>query len=78
VSVRNKRTFTGENKMARKTKAEKALEARVNAAFKLHSSGIQVNIMDLGKILDAGRLAGREGGDVEGAIQEALQKYRKN
>ena len=61
-----------------KPKAIKKIEAASAAAFKKHGSGVQVNIMDIGKILAAGEIAGAMGGDIEAAVVDALAKYRSN
>jgi len=65
----------------RKTKEAKRIETAAAAAFKKHGSGVQVNIMDIGKILSAGENAGALGGDrkgIEAAVVDALAKYRLN
>ena len=62
----------------RKTKAEKAIEKAVDDAYKKHGSGVQVDMFDIGKILDAGYAAGAAGNNIEEAVKEALAKYRKN
>ena len=60
----------------RMTKAEKAVEKAVAAAFKQHGSGFQFNIFDLAKINNAGNAAAKAGQDVEAAIIAAVEKYR--
>lgn len=62
----------------RKTKAEKAIENAVDAAYKKHGNGVQVNIYDIGKILDAGRDAGAAGNDIDEAVKNAIAQYRQN
>ena len=64
--------------MARKTKEDKRIDELANAAFKAHGNGVQVGIMDIGKVLDAGRDAAKAGGDVDEAVKAAFAKYRKN
>ena len=64
--------------MARQTKEEKRIDAAADAAFYKHGNQIQFNIMDLGKIHDAGVVAGRAGGDIEAAVVAAITKYRAN
>jgi hypothetical protein len=44
----------------RKSKEEKALEAKVEAIVKATIANVQIDIMDLGKISDEGMRAGRE------------------
>ncbi len=41
--------------MARKTKIEKQIEEAVDAAFRKHGQGVQIDVMDIPKILAAGR-----------------------
>ena len=60
------------------SKEDKAIEDTVNAAFTKHSSCVQINVMDLGKISDLGRAAGRAGENIETAIVAAIAKYRMN
>lgn len=64
--------------MARMTKADKVIEDQVNAAFRTHGSCVQINMMDLGNVMNAGRDAGRAGGDIDAAIRAAVAKYRQN
>lgn len=62
--------------MARKT--EKAINALVQAAYSKHFDRVQVNMMDLCKIMDIGRNALREGCDLDEAMIAAVAKYRQN
>lgn len=64
--------------MARKTKAEKAIETAVDAAMMKHLHNVQVDIMDLSKISKAGLEAANQGKDIEDAVKTAIQQYRKN
>lgn len=64
--------------MARKTKGKNRIETEVHAAYKKHGNGGQVDIMDLGKILQAGTDAGKQGQGIEAAVLAAIQHYRKN
>jgi len=63
--------------MARKTKEEKALEARIDAAFKRHGSGHQFDIFDLGKVMDDAKAAVKAGKDLDAAMVDAIAKYEK-
>lgn len=62
--------------MARKTKEAKRMEALVDDAFRRLGNNIQFNIMDLGKIHDAGMFALAGGQDLDTAMQAAIAKYR--
>ena len=64
--------------MARQTKEDKRIDAAADAAFYKHGNQIQFNIMDLGKIHNAGVVAGKAGKDIEAAVIEAIAKYRQN
>ena len=64
--------------MARMSKADKAIETRVEAAFKKHSSCVQFDIMDLSKIMGAGRDALRDECDLDEAMIVAVAQYRQN
>jgi hypothetical protein len=62
--------------MARKTKEEKRIEMATEQAFKLHGQNIQFNIMDLGKIHNAGVNAGKAGQSIEDAVKAAIEQYK--
>lgn len=62
--------------MARKTKEDKRIEAAVDAAFTRHSSNVQFDVFNVGKVLDAGRTAGKNGQDIEAAVIAAIQQYK--
>ena len=64
--------------MVRTTKESKKIDAAVSAAYHRHGNGIQVNMMDLSKIMHAGRTAVIDGGDLDAAIIAALKIYRQN
>jgi len=60
------------------TKAEKLIDDQVHAAFKAHANCVQINMMDLGKVLDAGRNALKAGHNLDEAMAVAVAQYRKN
>lgn len=62
----------------RMSKEQKQVEAAVKDAYRRLGNGVQVNVFDLGKVLDAGRAAGLVHGDIDAAIAAALQQYRTN
>ncbi len=64
--------------MARMTKAAKAIETQVNAAFRTHANCVQFNIFDVGKVMDAGRDALIAGDSLDDAMIAAVQQYRKD
>ncbi len=64
--------------MARKTKEEKRIESEVDAAFKKHSHGVQIPMMEINTILNAGRKAGKEGKNIDEAIQASINIHRAN
>lgn len=64
--------------MARKTKQDKLIDSQVESAFNRHGKNIQFNIMDLGKIHDAGVRAAQAGNDVDEAVILAIEQYRQN
>jgi hypothetical protein len=71
--------------MPRKTKAEKAMDAAFDAAFKKHASNVQFDVFDLSKIhreaVEAVRLSFAEGASLETAFDTVMPpvvaKYRK-
>jgi hypothetical protein len=64
--------------MARMTKEEKRIEQEFTAAFKVHGSCVQFNIMDLGKMHVEVTTAGRAGQNIEEATKAAIAKFRQN
>jgi len=64
--------------MARQTKAEKLIDALVQIAYSRHFDRVQVNMMDLGKIMDVGRNALREGRDLDEAMKAAVPQFRQD
>lgn len=63
--------------MARQTKAQKSVDKLVNAAFQRNCSNVQFNIMDLGKVMNAGRDAIVGGQDLDEAMIAAKEQYRQ-
>lgn len=64
--------------MARMTKAAKVIEDQVEAAFKRHANCVQINIMDLSNVMNAGRKAIMAGQSLDEAMMAAVAKYRQN
>ena len=64
--------------MARQTKADKAIDARVEAAYSKHFDCVSVNIMDLSKIMNIGRDALIAGRNLDTAMIAAVAKFRQN
>jgi len=64
--------------MPRKTKEQKRIDTAVSLAFSRHGERAEINIFDIGKILDAGRVAGEQGGDIDQAVKDAIARFRKN
>lgn len=53
----------------------KKIENKINEIFRRIGDRIQFDIMDLSKILNAGRQAALKGTCIETAMQEAVNKY---
>jgi len=64
--------------MARMTKAAKAIETAVEAAYSKHFNQVPVNMMDLGKIMNVGRDALKAGQDLDAAMIGAVAKFRQD
>lgn len=64
--------------MAKKTKTEKALDKEIDKIYKENCVNIEIDIMDIQKIFDAGHKAASEGKDLKEAIVAIVQKIRKN
>lgn len=63
------------------TKADKAIDRRVEAAYYATCSGVQIDVMDISKVFAAGRQAIANGADDEAlrsAIVAFVQTIRKN
>jgi hypothetical protein len=50
-----------ESKMAKR--GQKKIDDRIERAFNASCKGVQINIMDIGKVFEVGRLAVAEGAD---------------
>ncbi len=61
-----------------KKPSQKQLEKAVEQAWYKLASGVQVNIMDLGKIFDRGVAALKEGKDLDTEIKACIEEYRRN
>ena len=64
--------------MARKTKAEKAIDTAVEKAYGRHFDHVPVNMMDLSKIMNIGRDAIRAGRDLDMAMAAAVPQFRQD
>jgi hypothetical protein len=60
---------------------KKAMDRRIEQAYYRRCSGIQIDIMDIGKVFAAGRTALENGADeagLEDAIVQFVETIRKN
>lgn len=64
--------------MARQTKAEKLVDAQVDAAYQRHFDRVPVNMMDLSKIMNVGRAAIAEGRDLDEVMSAAVPQFRQD
>lgn len=61
------------------TKRElKALDTRIEQHYYRTHGGVQINILDIGKIFQAGREAAGRGESIEAAVDQAVAKLRQN
>jgi hypothetical protein len=58
----------------RQSKADAAIERRIEEAYRRSCSGIHIDMMDIDKVFRAGRTA-IEGGADEAALQVALRDF---
>ena len=62
-------------------KQKKAIDRRVEKAFYDTCSGVQISVLDIGKVFDAGRVAVADGADddaLRAAVVEFVNTVRKN
>ena len=56
----------------------KALDKQIERIFYANCTGIQIDIMDIGKIFAAGRAAAAANGDIQAAVLASVATLRKN
>ncbi len=59
-------------------KASKQIDAQIDRIFSTNCSGVQINIMDIGKVFTAGHAAHAAGQDMTAAILATVASIRKN
>jgi hypothetical protein len=67
--------------MGQRNKAEKLADKRIERIYYRSCSGVQISVMDIGKVFAVGHKAISEGGtddDIERAIVTYVQTIRKN
>ena len=67
--------------MARRTKeqlAEAKTEKQIESAWYRLASGVEVDIMDLGKIYRDAKLELADGASLDDAVKTQIARYRKN
>ena len=57
------------------SREEKKLDKEIDRLYRLHAQGRQIDIMNIGKVFDAGRKAHLAGLSVEDAVKDAIAKY---
>lgn len=66
------------NKRKAAKNTDKALDKEIERLYQKNCCGIQINIMDIGKVFNAAKKAHAEGRDMEAAIIDCVQSIRKN
>ena len=64
--------------MARRATKKDPLDAEIESIYYANCSGIQISVLDIGKVFDAGRKAAAEGKDLKEAIVAFVETIRKN
>jgi len=67
--------------MTKRTAAEKKADKRIEAAYRRRCSGIEIDIMDIGRVFKAGHAAIAAGADepgLEHAVRAFVETIRKN
>jgi len=62
----------------RQSKAEKEVDKLIERTYYRYGSGVQINIMDIGKIFNEARIEMLTGKPIEEVIQNLIAKYRQN
>lgn len=65
----------------RQSKAEKQIDRRINAAYYATCTGIQIDIMDIGKVFDRGReliAGGADDNALADGIRAFVETIRRN
>ena len=57
----------------KQTKEQKRIEKEINAAFSKYSPGNPINIMDIGKVMKAGKDAAAAERDIDAAVKFAIE-----
>lgn len=57
---------------------QKKMDKLIDEAYNRLGKGVQINIMDIGKVFTMGRAALTNGTDLDTAINEAIAKLRQN
>lgn len=64
--------------MARQTKQERERDKLISDSYRIFGCGVQIKVLDLPRIFEAGRDALEHGLDLDAAVQNAITKYRQN
>lgn len=54
------------------------IDKQIEATFYRTCGGVQLNVLDIGKVFAAGRTAAESGGDIEAAVLAAVAVLRQN
>lgn len=60
--------------MRRKSKSEKLIDSRIDKAYRMTCSGIQINMLDIPKVFAFGRIRIMEGED-DAALASSIRAY---
>jgi alpha-D-ribose 1-methylphosphonate 5-phosphate C-P lyase len=60
--------------MTKQTKAQKLADKRINSAYCRHCSGIQINVLDIGKVFKEGQRLIDDGAD-DAALGAGLRAF---
>jgi hypothetical protein len=64
--------------MARGKRKTPSVDDVIEEVYSRHGENVQISVLDIGKIFNAGRRAALDGKSIEAAVIAAIAQYRQN